>query len=77
MSSSQMSQRSNKKLREQKECQHHNNQQNKKEENTSSHTFPTEAGVQHVYKAKEDRTIIQSKQAKHQWSKWIWCTTKH
>ena len=45
MSSSQMSQRSNKKPRKQKECQHHNNQRNKKEENTSSHTFPTEAGV--------------------------------
>ena len=55
MSSSQMSQRSNKKPREQKECQHHNNQQNKKEENTSSHTFPTEAGVQHAYKAKEEQ----------------------
>ena len=50
-----MSQRSNKKPREQKECQHHNNQQNKKEENTSSHTFPTEAGVQHAYKAKEEQ----------------------
>ena len=76
MSSSQMSQRSNKKPREQQECQHHNNQQNKKEENMNWHTFPTEAGVQRAYKAKEDRTTTQSKQAKHQWSKWIWCTTK-
>ena len=35
-------------------------------EHELTHTFPTEAGVQRAYKAKEDRTTTQSKQAKHQ-----------
>ena len=55
--------------REQQEHQHRNNQQNKNEENMNWHTFHTEAGVQHAYKAKADKTTTQNKQAKHQWSK--------
>ena len=70
-----MIQRSNKRQGEQEEHQHNSNQLNKNEGNMNWHIFPTEAGVRSACRAKADRTTTQNKQAKHQLSKWIWCTT--